>query len=78
MKKAKNMTKIEFQKERRKAENKPHSKFGRFAKELRGLEVYRLKKRVYPYEIYHFYQKRCLRDLEFNPYYTIKNKNNEQ
>jgi len=78
MKKAKNMTNPEFQNEKRKAENRPLSKFGRFAKELRGLEVYRLKKRVYPYELFHFYQKRCLKDLEFNPYYKLKTKNNEQ
>lgn len=78
MKKAKNMTNDEFQNEKRKAENRPLSQFGKFAEELKGLEVYRLNKRVYPYELFYFYQKKCMKDLELNPYYTLKTKNYEQ
>jgi len=78
MKSTKEMNNREFLNLQNRARNKPFSAFGQFAQDLKGLEVYRLTRRVHPYELYHFYQKRCLKDLEFNPYYTIKNKNNEQ
>jgi len=76
--KTKEISNKEFARIQSKARNAPFSQFGQFAQDLKGLEVYRLKKRVHPYELFHTYQKKCIKDLQMNPYYTIKSKNYEQ